>query len=67
MSNEKGVIDPTMQSLGEIAYIAYCNSVGWKSVKGDPLPSWNEQRESLKAAWHAAAGAVAEACGVDKE
>ena len=45
--------------LGEIAYNAYCEVRGWKSVRGEPLPHWNQQSEALRDAWMAAAQAVA--------
>jgi hypothetical protein len=48
------------QSLGEIAYNAYCESVGYKSVQGETLPNWEDQSEHLQAAWERAAEAVAE-------
>jgi hypothetical protein len=48
------------QSLGELAYNAYCEAVGYKSVKGDTLPAWEDQSERLQEAWDAAAEAVAE-------
>jgi hypothetical protein len=47
-------------TLGEIAYTAYCEYVGWKSVNGSDLPKWKDQKESLKLAWNAAANAVVE-------
>lgn len=43
---------------GEIAYNAYCESRGWKSVRGEPLPHWKQQDQSLRDAWIAAARAV---------
>lgn len=45
--------------LGEIAYNAYCESVGGVSaVTGDPLPAWEDQRDRVKLAWESAALAV---------
>ena len=44
---------------GKLAYNAYCEAVGWKSVRGDNLPKWEEQSEKLQAAWNKAALAVA--------
>jgi len=49
----------TNERLGEIAYDAYCASREWKSVRGEPLPHWKQQDGSLRAAWVAAASAVA--------
>jgi len=50
-----------MPELGKIAYEAYCKSVGWLSVNGDPLPRWHEQEARIARAWDAAAQAVARA------
>ena len=47
------------ERLGQIAYDAYCESRGWKSVRGEPLPHWKQQDESLRLAWVKAAEAVA--------
>jgi hypothetical protein len=44
---------------GKLAYNAYCEAVGWKSVRGDSLPKWEEQSERLQIAWDKAALAVA--------
>jgi hypothetical protein len=46
------------QTLGEIAYNAYCENRKWKSVKGEPLPSFRAQKMELQAAWEQAAEAV---------
>lgn len=43
--------------LGAVAYGAYSASVGGKSVSGQKLPSWEDQKEEIRAAW--AAGALA--------
>jgi hypothetical protein len=50
----------TSDDLGRIAYNAYCESVGWKSFTGDPLPQWDEVRLDLKLGWVGASVAVAE-------
>lgn len=47
--------------LGRVAYHAYCDSVGWKSVRGENLPGWSVQAEAIKAAWIASALAVKKA------
>lgn len=47
--------------LGQVAYDAYSASVGGKSVKGEALPTWDEQvqdNHDVAAAWCAAAQAV---------
>ncbi len=46
-------------SPGEIAYNAYCENRKWVSVRGDKLPEFENQSPELKAAWEAAALAVA--------
>lgn len=44
---------------GRVAYDAYCAAAGFKSLRsGEPLPTWDEQAENIKAAWVAAAEAV---------
>ena len=49
-----------MGSLGQIAYEAYCKQTGGRSaVTGAPLPTWDQQSDAIKAAWEAAAQAVA--------
>lgn len=47
------------ERLGEIAYNAYCGNRNWLSVKGEPLPHWTQQSESLRNSWIIAAKAVA--------
>ena len=47
------------EHLGEIAYNAYCAMREWKSVRGEALPHWKQQDETLRKAWVAAADAVA--------
>jgi hypothetical protein len=44
--------------FGRIAYDAYCESRGWKSVRGEPLPQWKDQSENLRESWMKAADAV---------
>jgi hypothetical protein len=51
----------TPEAFGEIAYNAYCSAVGGRSVHGESLPSWAEQRErrpEIAEAWIKAARAV---------
>lgn len=52
------------EQLGKIAYDAYCAARGWKSVRGEPLPHWQQQSEDLRAAWIAAAEAVSKEISV---
>ena len=52
-------------SLGKIAYDAYCAHRSWKSIRGEPLPSWDNQGEELRGAWTLAALAVRDHVGRD--
>ena len=47
--------------LGRVAYDAYAAAVGGRSVRGEALPTWDEQvqdNHDVAAAWCAAAQAV---------
>jgi hypothetical protein len=46
--------------LANIAYVAYGEQAQWRNFRGDPMPLWGELPEATRAAWAAAAGAVAE-------
>ena len=46
------------EHIGKIAYDAYCKERGWKSVRGDSLPQWEQQDQSLRTAWVYGAQAV---------
>ena len=49
-----------MRPLGQIAYEAYCEATGWKSlVSGADLPQWDALKQEIKDAWGQAAQAVA--------
>lgn len=51
-----------MKSLGQIAYEAYCEKTGWKSLAtGADLPRWDKLKLEIQEAWEAAAGAVFQA------
>lgn len=50
-----------MDDFGRIAYEAYVESCGGKSVRGDDLPSWADQAPAICAHWVAAAKAVVKA------
>lgn len=52
-----------MSSFGRIAYDAYCASRNWKSIRGAPLPPFDQQTPELQEAWEAAGLAVASAVG----
>ncbi len=48
-----------MKSDGQIAYEAYCEHTGWKSlVSGSDLPVWAVLNSNIKTAWEVAAAAV---------
>jgi hypothetical protein len=48
-------------TFGQLAYEAYAEHCGGRSVHGDPLPSWDGQSPVICGHWEAAAQAVAEA------
>lgn len=52
---------PPVSEAGKAAYEAYATEREWVSYGGDPLPRWEEQDDSLRAAWDAAATAASEA------
>jgi hypothetical protein len=47
--------------LGRVAYEAYAQDCGYKSIRGDDLPVWLDQDPAIQAHWDAAAKAVAAA------
>lgn len=48
-----------MKSPAHIAYDAYCDHTGWKSVAtGQTLPPWEQLPTEIKSAWEAAAAAL---------
>jgi hypothetical protein len=57
-----GVQGINYERAGQTAYDAYCREVGGRAFNGDPLPTWQEQRErddqKIPNAWCAAAQAV---------
>jgi hypothetical protein len=49
-----------MNDLGKIAYDAYCEQTGGKSlITPDRLPAWEDLQVQIQEAWRAAADAVA--------
>ena len=48
-------------NYGKIAYEAYCKKREQKSVKGKPLPHFEEQTRELQEAWNEAGKAIVEA------
>lgn len=47
-------------TLGQIAYEAYCKARDYRSVRGELLPTFDNQSPDVKAAWDAAANAVSD-------
>ncbi len=47
------------ERMGKVAYNAYCGFRGWKSARGDALPSWDDAEEGIREAWRHAGLAVA--------
>jgi len=45
--------------IGKAAYNAYCAHRGWKSVRGEPLPAWENAEPDIRMGWDMAALAVA--------
>ena len=43
---------------GQIAYEAYVDHCGGKSIRGEELPDWDHQHAEIRAHWEAAAEAV---------
>lgn len=44
--------------LGAVAYTAYSEAVGGKSVGGTKLPAWEDQKDEIQDAWIVATQAV---------
>lgn len=56
-----GVSETWEQELGRVAYEAYREQAGGRSLaSGEQLPSWTGQRTEVQRAWEVAARAVAE-------
>lgn len=52
------------ESIGQVAYEAYCEHTDWKSlVSGKDLPEWEDVKPEIKEAWEAAGRAAAEISG----
>ena len=50
-----------INSLGQVAFEAYCTAVGGLTFDGKPIPGWNElhgDRLKVQGGWEAAAQAV---------
>ena len=50
----------TEERYAEAAYEAYKTAVGGKSIKGEPLPKYDDMPAGIQAAWMHAAAAVIE-------
>jgi hypothetical protein len=50
-------------SHGQVAYEAYVKSCGGKSIRGEDLPSWQDQAPAIRAHWEAAGRASADRAG----
>lgn len=50
-----------IDQVAALGYEAYAEEVGWKSVRGEPLPKWEDLPENIRKAWIAAASAVLDA------
>lgn len=55
------------KSWGQIAYEAYAANCGGKSIRGDDLPTWNDQDPAIRGHWQAAGLAVKRAYQSGKE
>jgi hypothetical protein len=43
---------------GQVAYDAYAEDAGWKSIRGEDLPRWDQQDGLIQRHWDAAAQAI---------
>lgn len=48
--------DAHLDLLGQQAYAAYGEQVGFKNFQGNPMPEWADLTEIIQDAWRAAAG-----------
>ena len=55
------------KSWGQIAYEAYTEHCGGKSIRGEDLPSWQDQDPAIQEHWKAAGLAVMRQYRLDKE
>jgi hypothetical protein len=46
--------DEFISNLARDAYHAYCHDAVWTSVKGDPLPQWEETTKEVQQHWKVA-------------
>ena len=55
------------KSWGQIAYEAYVQSCGGKSIRGEDLPAWDAQAPVIREHWDAAGLAVVREYRLGKE
>lgn len=53
-----GMTTTTPESRGQLAYTAYCKTVGFTAYNGETLKTWIEVPEDRRAGWVAAAGLI---------
>ena len=51
-------MDQQMSSSGQVAYEAYVESCGGKSIRGEEQPTWDGQAPQIRKHWESAARAV---------
>jgi hypothetical protein len=51
------------KTLGQIAYEAYYNDCSGKSIRGEDLPTWDGQGDTIKQHWEAAGLAACQVGG----
>jgi hypothetical protein len=51
---------PEHGSLGQQAYEAYGDEVGWMNYEGKTMPAWIYLPNKIKNGWHAAAARIVE-------
>ncbi len=49
-----------MKEIGQVAYEAYTEHCGGKSVHGEDLPDWHGQSHVIQGHWNAAGQAVSD-------
>jgi len=54
-----------LEKISRAGYRAYVKSCGGKSVHGEILPTWEEQRQEIRAHWRAAAREIAATAKVE--
>ncbi len=57
----KNMSEEAAENLGEVAYKAYSDAVGGKSIHGEHLPPYNHLSAAIQDAWQDVADAIIEA------